>query len=171
MGESPAPYLLPSPTWIPLIWLAVAGLLLAVELAQPSFDGLMFAALGALLVSIFTAITPMPLILQMIFFLLITVLGTLWLTRWSARRNPSPGGLRQREDIAEVLTSMEAGGEGRVRWHGQSWAASSLDLETILKEGDQVLVMGRDGTQLQVLSLPQQSTQPRRRAQGKIKST
>lgn len=143
-----------SPTWIPLIWLAVAGLLLAIELAQPSFDGLMFAALGALLVSILTAITPMPLILQMIFFLLITVLGTLWLTRWSARRNPSPGGLRQREDIAQVLTPIKAGGEGRVRWHGQSWAASSIDLETPLNAGDQVVVMGREGTQLQVLPLP-----------------
>ena len=145
---------MPSPTWIPLIWLAVAGLLLAIELAQPSFDGLMFAALGALVVSILTAITPMPLILQMIFFLLITVLGTLWLTRWSARRNPSPGGLRQRDDIAEVLAPIKAGGDGRVRWHGQSWAASSIDLETPINAGDQVVVMGREGTQLQVLPLP-----------------
>ncbi|KZR62719.1 MULTISPECIES: NfeD family protein [Prochlorococcus] len=145
---------MPSPTWIPLIWLAVAGLLLAIELAQPSFDGLMFAALGALVVSILTAITPMPLILQMIFFLLITVLGTLWLTRWSARRNPSPGGLRQREDIAQVLTPINAGGDGRVRWHGQSWAASSIDLETPINAGDHVVVMGREGTQLQVLPLP-----------------
>lgn len=114
----------------------------------------MFAALGALVVSILTAITPMPLILQMIFFLLITVLGTLWLTRWSARRNPSPGGLRQRDDIAEVLTPIKAGGDGRVRWHGQSWAASSIDLETPINAGDQVVVMGREGTQLQVLPLP-----------------
>ena len=30
---------------VPLIWLVVAVALLALELAQPSFDGLMFAAL------------------------------------------------------------------------------------------------------------------------------
>ncbi|MFL0734709.1 MAG: NfeD family protein [Prochlorococcus sp.] len=140
---------------LPLIWLAVAGLLLAIELAQPGFDGLLFAAIGALLVSILTAIIPISLILQMILFLLVTAIGTIWLTRWSARRNPNPERLRQREDIAEVLTPMAAGGEGRVRWHGQSWAASSIDLETKIDAGDQVVVMGRDGTKLQVLPLPQ----------------
>tara|TARA_B100000959_G_C14915523_1_gene597129 strand:+ start:339 stop:743 length:405 start_codon:yes stop_codon:yes gene_type:complete len=133
----------------------VAGLLLAIELAQPGFDGLLFAAIGALLVSILTAIIPISLILQMILFLLVTAIGTIWLTRWSARRNPNPERLRQREDIAEVLTPMAAGGEGRVRWHGQSWAASSIDLETKIDAGDQVVVMGRDGTKLQVLPLPQ----------------
>ncbi|HGY5535814.1 MAG: NfeD family protein [Prochlorococcus sp.] len=133
----------------------MAGLLLAIELAQPGFDGLLFAAIGALLVSILTAIIPISLILQMILFLLVTAIGTIWLTRWSARRNPNPERLRQREDIAEVLTPMAAGGEGRVRWHGQSWAASSIDLETKIDAGDQVVVMGRDGTKLQVLPLPQ----------------
>ena len=133
----------------------MAGLLLAIELAQPSFDGLLFAALGALLVSIITAITPIGLILQLILFLLITATGTLWLTRWSSRRNPSPEKLRLREDVAEVLTPIAAGGDGRVRWHGQSWAASSIDLETKIDAGDQVVVMGRDGTKLQVLPLPQ----------------
>ncbi|MFL0731362.1 MAG: NfeD family protein [Prochlorococcus sp.] len=133
----------------------MAGLLLAIELAQPGFDGLLFAAIVALLVSILTAIIPISLILQMILFLLVTAIGTIWLTRWSARRNPNPERLRQREDIAEVLTPMAAGGEGRVRWHGQSWAASSIDLETKIDAGDQVVVMGRDGTKLQVLPLPQ----------------
>ena len=113
----------------------MAGLLLAIELAQPGFDGLLFAAIGALLVSILTAIIPISLILQMILFLLVTAIGTIWLTRWSARRNPNPERLRQREDIAEVLTPMAAGGEGRVRWHGQSWAASSIDLETKIDTG------------------------------------
>ena len=78
----------------------MAGLLLAIELAQPGFDGLLFAAIGALLVSILTAIIPISLILQMILFLLVTAIGTIWLTRWSARRNPNPERLRQREDIA-----------------------------------------------------------------------
>ncbi|HJL68470.1 MAG TPA: NfeD family protein [Prochlorococcaceae cyanobacterium Gl_MAG_24] len=133
----------------------MAGLLLAIELAQPSFDGLLFSALGALLVSIITAITPIGLILQLILFLLITATGTLWLTRWSSRRNPSPEKLRLREDVAEVLTPIAAGGDGRVRWHGQSWAASSIDLETKIDAGDQVVVMGREGNKLQILPMPQ----------------
>ena len=84
-------------------------------------------------------------------FSLITVLGTLWLSRWSARRNPRPGARRLKEDTAEVLDTIQPGGEGRVRWHGQSWAACSMDVETRLQPGDRVLVMGREGTRLQVL--------------------
>jgi|TARA_B100001093_G_scaffold363032_1_gene347821 hypothetical protein len=137
--------------WVPLIWLLIAGSLLLVELALPTFDGLMFAALGGLLVSLLTAVLPLPYWLQIALFLLISVSGTAWLYRWSKRRSPSIGLRRDSEDIAEVLEPMEAGGEGRVRWHGQSWAANSLTLDRSMNIGDRVLVMGRDGTRLQVL--------------------
>ena len=140
-----------SPIWSPLIWLLVAGGLLVVELVQPSFDGLMFAAFAGLVVSVLTALLPLPIWLQLLVFSLITVLGTLWLSRWSARRNPRPGRRRLKEDTAEVLDTIQPGGEGRVRWHGQSWAACSLDVETLLQPGERVLVMGREGTRLQVL--------------------
>jgi membrane protein implicated in regulation of membrane protease activity len=140
------------PFWIPLIWLLIAGGLLSLELAQPSFDGLMVAALAALLLSLLTALTPLPLLVQILLFLVLTVVGTVWLSRWSARRNPRPGQERQREDLAEVISAIPPGGEGRVRWHGQSWAASSLDLDQAISDGEQVLVVGRDGTQLQVIA-------------------
>ena len=140
-----------SPIWSPLIWLLVAGVLLVVELVQPSFDGLMFAAFAGLVVSVLTALLPLPVWIQILVFSLITVLGTLWLSRWSARRNPRPGARRLKEDTAEVLDTIQPGGEGRVRWHGQSWAACSMDVETRLQPGDRVLVMGREGTRLQVL--------------------
>ena len=51
-----------------------------------------------------------------------------------------------------MLSAIPAGREGRVRWHGQSWAASSLDLDRDLEPGERVLVVGRDGTQLQVMA-------------------
>jgi membrane protein implicated in regulation of membrane protease activity len=121
-------------------------------LAQPSFDGLMVAALAALLLSLLTALNSLPLLVQILLFLVLTVVGTVWLSRWSARRNPRPGQERQREDLAEVISAIPPGGEGRVRWHGQSWAASSLDLDQAISNGDQVLVVGRDGTQLQVIA-------------------
>jgi len=138
--------------WIPLLWLAVAAMLLTLELAQPSFDGLMFAAIAALMVSAVTALGPLPLALQLSAFVIITVAGTLWLMRWSAHRNPDPGSQGQRHDLAEVISPLPEGGEGRVRWRGQSWAASSLELERTLADGEKVIVIGRDGTQLQVMA-------------------
>ena len=138
--------------WVPLIWLAVAAVLLTLELSQPSFDGLMFAAIAALLVSAVTAIGPLPVVLQLSAFIVITVVGTVWLMRWSAHRNPDPDSQRQRQDLAEVISPIPHGGEGRVRWHGQSWAAASLELERPLTDGEKVLVVGRDGTQLQVMA-------------------
>ena len=138
---------------VPLVWLLLAGLLLAIELSLPGFDGLMVAVLGALSLSVLTALLPLPLWLQIGLFILITVAGTLWLSSWSARRTPSSSRRRLKEDTAEVLGTITPGGEGRVRWRGQSWAASSLDLEQPLEAGVQVLVMGRDGTQLQILPI------------------
>lgn len=138
--------------WIPLLWLAVAAMLLTLELAQPSFDGLMFAAIAALVVSAVTAIGPLPLALQLSAFVIITVAGTWWLMRWSAHRNPDPVSQGQRHDLAEVISPLPEGGEGRVCWRGQSWAATSLELERTLTQGTRVLVVGRDGTQLQVMA-------------------
>ena len=142
------------PLWSPLIWLLVAGVLLVVELVQTSFDGLMFAVFAGLVMSVLTALLPLQVWIQIILFSLITVLGTLWLSRWSAQRNPRPGRRRLKDNTAEVLATIQPGEEGRVRWHGQSWAASSLDVETPLQAGDRVLVISREGTQLQVLPTP-----------------
>ena len=142
------------PLWSPLIWLLVAGVLLVVELVQPSFDGLMFAVFAGLVVSVLTALLPLQVWIQIILFSVITVLGTLWLSRWSAQRNPRPGRRRLKDNTAEVLATIEPGGEGRVRWQGQSWAANSLDVETPLKAGERVLVISREGTRLQVLPTP-----------------
>ena len=142
------------PLWSPLIWLLLAGVLLVVELVQPSFDGLMFGVFAGLVVSVLTALLPLQVWIQIFLFILITVLGTLWLSRWSAQRNPRPGRRLLKDNTAEVLAPIQPGGEGRVRWHGQSWAASSLDIETPLQAGDRVLVISREGTMLQVLPTP-----------------
>ena len=142
------------PLWSPLIWLLVAGVLLVVELVQPSFDGLMFGVFAGLVVSVLTALLPLQVWIQIFLFSLITVLGTLWLSRWSAQRNPRPGRRLLKDNTAEVLAPIQPGGEGRVRWHGQSWAASSLDIETPLQAGDRVLVISREGTRLHVLPTP-----------------
>ena len=141
------------PVPIPLVWLLLSGLLLAMESLQPGFDGLIVAVLGGLCLSVLTALVPLPIGLQIIIFVVITAAGILRLSRWSANRSPSSDQRRLKGDTAEVLGTIAPGGEGRVRWHGQSWAASSLDLEQTLEQGDQVLVMGREGTHLQILPI------------------
>ena len=138
---------------ISLVWLLLSGMLLAIECLQPGFDGLIVAVLGGLSLSVLTALLPLPIGLQITLFVVITAAGILRLSRWSAKRSPSSAQRGLKRDTAEVLGTIAPGGEGRVRWHGQSWAASSLDLEQNLERGDQVLVMGREGTHLQILPI------------------
>ncbi|MGC6483086.1 MAG: NfeD family protein [Synechococcus sp.] len=137
----------------PLIWLLVAGVLFALELAQPSFDALLCGALAALTMSALTALLP-PLspASQIGGFVVLTVVSTLWVSRWSAHRNPKPGNQNPREELADVTSAIAPDRAGRVRWHGQSWAATSLDLDRTMEPGDRVLVVGRDGNHLQVLA-------------------
>ena len=57
------------------------------------------------------------------------------------------------ENLAEVINPLPPGGEGHVSWHNQSWLAASIDLEQPLLVGELVVVVGQDGTRLQVLPL------------------
>ncbi len=137
--------------WVPLIWLLVASGCLGIELVSPSFDGLIFAAISGLIMSALTALLPLQFWLQISLFLLMSILGFFWMKRWSAQRNPRTGRRRLREETAEVLDAIQPGSEGRVRWHGQSWAACSLDVEIVLEPGEKVIVVGRKGTRLQIV--------------------
>lgn len=138
-------------TWISLIWLVIAMLLLALEFSSISFDGLMLAALAGLVLSVLTALINLPPLLQVGLFVGLTLLGAAGLNRWGARRHPAISPHHLQEDQARVIKAIPAGGSGRVRWHGQSWAAISLDPGISLDRDAEVLVMGRDGTQLQVM--------------------
>ena len=75
------------------------------------------------------------------------------LQRWGRRRRAAaipPGGS---SDRASVISGFEGGQElGRVRWQGQSWAASNLEPSHALLPGASVVVMGREGNRLQVLA-------------------
>jgi membrane-bound ClpP family serine protease len=65
-----------------------------------------------------------------------------------------PRALAALADHAEVIAAFDAGGEGRVRWQGQSWAALNLDPSRSPGAGSRVTVMGREGTRLRVLPAP-----------------
>ncbi len=137
-----------------LIWLAVGLTLLLLEVLGAEFDGLLAAALAALTVSITAALLPLPAAGQLLLFVLLSGALLLGLQRWSLRRRERAIPLSQGADQARVISSFDAGGEGRVRWQGQSWAATNLEPHQPLRSGEEVMVMGREGNHLQVVPLP-----------------
>jgi membrane protein implicated in regulation of membrane protease activity len=137
----------------PLIWFLVGLALLAVEWLGAEFDGLLAAALAALGVSVFTALLP-GLVAggQVLLFAAATGGLLLVLQRWSHRRERAIPASGTSERATVISGFSDANSSGRVLWQGQSWAATNLTPEQSLSPGDAVLVMGRDGNQLQVLS-------------------
>jgi inner membrane protein len=134
-----------------LIWLLLGLVLLLLELAGAEFEGLLAGAIAALVVSALRGVLPLPPLLQMGTFVLGTTLLLIALQRWGRRRArgiPAAGSGGQ----ATVISGFSGSSEGRVIWQGQSWAATNLEGDQDLQPGTPLLVMGRDGTHLQVLA-------------------
>ncbi|MCP9850183.1 NfeD family protein [Cyanobium sp. Morenito 9A2] len=136
----------------PLIWLALAGVLFLIEVSIPGFGGFVIAAVAALVVSALTALLGLSVALQVAAFAVISLLGGAALWRWSGRQPSKLERLAPANDRAEVIAAFDAQGRGRVRWQGQSWAAESLEFPRPLAPGDQVVVMRRVGTRLEVMA-------------------
>ena len=135
----------------PITWLLIGLALLASEWVGASFDGLLPAAITALLVSALSAVLPLPFPLQLLLFLLLTIGLLLAIRRWSASKPERNITLNPGAERAVVIVSFDGSGAGRVRWQGQSWAALNLEPSQPLSPGSEVVVMGREGTRLQVL--------------------
>ncbi len=137
----------------PILWLALAGVLLLLELVGADGDGLLLiGAVAALLLTLVAILAPvLPPLGQLLLYAVLVGAGYAWLRRWSARRQARTIPPSARAELAEVTTAFDANGEGRVRWQGQSWAAQNLAPQQSLPPGSQVTVMGREGTRLQVL--------------------
>ena len=137
----------------PLICFLLGLGLLAAEWLGAEFDGLLAAALAALALSVLTALAPgLALVGQLLLFAAASAGVLLLLQRWSRRqaRSIPASGASEQATVISGFTSNET--SGRVRWQGQSWAATNLDPRRSMVPGEAVLVMGRDGNQLQVLS-------------------
>jgi membrane protein implicated in regulation of membrane protease activity len=137
----------------PLIWFVLAVTLLALAWSGADLDALLAAALAALALSLLTALMPLPaLAVQLLLFLGGSAAVMVLLQRWSRRRAPAiPAG--GSSDRASVISGFDAGQDGgRVRWQGQSWAATNLEPTQALPAGSAVVVMGREGNRLQVLA-------------------
>lgn len=135
----------------PITWLLIGLALLASEWVGASFDGLLPAAVAALLISVLTAVVPLPLLPQLLLFGLLTGALLLAIRRWSASQPERNIPLNPGAERAVVIVGFDGSGAGRVRWQGQSWAALNLEPSQPLSAGSEVVVMGREGTRLQVL--------------------
>ncbi len=135
----------------PLIWLAAAGLLFLVELSVPGFGGFAIAAVAALVLSALTAVVTAPPTVQILLFVLLSLVGGVAVWRWSSRHRQQLERIAPASDRAEVITGFDGRGQGRVRWQGQSWAAEMLESGAALQPGDPVVVMRRVGTHLEVV--------------------
>ena len=136
-----------------LFWLLAGLPLLALAMVGIDGDGLLLmAGLAALAVALLTAATAaLSTTLQGLLFAALLALGYGWLRNWDRRQGERPLAPSSRAESAEVISAFENDGRGRVRWQGQSWAATNLDPGVPLLPGNAVTVMGREGTRLQVL--------------------
>lgn len=136
-----------------LLWL-IGGLgVLGLLAAGVDLDGLMAAGLAALALSLLSALLPLAPGLQIAAFAAITVGLLLGLQRWSAQRRQRSIAPAATASTAQVLSGFTAPNpaSGRVLWKGQSWAAENLEPSRTLRSGEAVVVMGREGTQLQIM--------------------
>jgi membrane protein implicated in regulation of membrane protease activity len=122
-------------------------------------DGLLLLAGGvALVLATLTALVPVPTGLQILLGLALLGAGAVGLRRWAGRSRERAIPPAAGASSAEVIAAFDAAGEGRVLWQGQSWAALNLEPGRPLPAGEQVSVLGREGTRLQVL--PEADSQP-----------
>jgi membrane protein implicated in regulation of membrane protease activity len=136
----------------PLIWLTLGGALLLLALLGIDTDGLLLIGGAAgLLLALLASLLPLSPGLQLLVYVCLVGAGYGWLRHWAQRQGERAIPPAARAELAEVIDRFDAGGEGRVRWQGQSWAALNLEPARPLLPGAQVTVMGRDGTRLQVL--------------------
>jgi membrane protein implicated in regulation of membrane protease activity len=137
----------------PLLWLGLAGLLLTAVLIGVDNDGLLLVGgLAGLVLALLSGSAPLlPVGGQLLVFAALVAVAYSLVRRWSMARGERAIPPAAGAELAEVITAFDQRGEGRVRWQGQSWAARNLEPARPLISGSAVIVMGREGTRLQVL--------------------
>jgi membrane protein implicated in regulation of membrane protease activity len=140
-----------NPSFLPWIWLVIAGISILIEVGVPSF-GFIFAGLGALVAAVISSTSP-RLEWQFTGFI-VTLVFSLWVLRPRIL-----GKLHSRQKVLGrterligkigIVTEVidPASGAGRIQVEGQDWAASSAQ---VLVEGCSVQVVESDGIVLKV---------------------
>jgi len=133
-----------------LIWFIIGLVILLFEFALPGFI-IFFFGVGAWLVAIFCYFFDLSLNLQLLLFILSSILLLLTLRKWlrivftgRSDSTNTTGGERQEEFLGEravVRKDIIPGSVGRVDFHGTQWNATAG--EAIMK-GQQVEITGKD---------------------------
>ena len=138
----------------PVIWFIIGFVFFVLEFAIPGFI-LFFFAVGAWVVALLTLIIDVSINIQLIVFVISSVVTILLFRKWLKRMiwtrkysSEIENELIGRTAIAE--TSISPGHNGKVSFKGTSWDASSED---IIDVGDQVMITGNDSILLIVKSI------------------
>jgi membrane protein implicated in regulation of membrane protease activity len=139
-------------------WAGIGIVLLTLEVAVGTFD-LLWIAIAAFLTALFALIMPAPIggwQGQLVFFAIVAVAfvvaGRTWF-KGLRRASSSHPNLNDRlanmiGQRGEAATSFD-GGQGKVKVGDTVWLARQTD-DTVIVEGDQVVIAGAEGTTLKV---------------------
>ncbi len=131
-----------------LVWLIAGAVLCLLELFLPTAFVAFMMGISALIVALVSVLIP-QLSLQVILWLGLSTSFILL----SRRFVPNAKKSRSIQDavIAETLTAIAPGKEGRVIYEGNSWRARCEDKENAIAPSEKVYVVRREGTLLIVL--------------------
>lgn len=131
-----------SSTWL---WLVAGTVLCLVELVLPTAFVAFMMGISALVVALVSLIFP-QLALQVVIWLALST----GLVLLSHRLSPIPRKTSKIRDalVAETLTEIPAGKEGRVLYEGNSWRARCADHKEAIAPEQKVYVVRREGTTL-----------------------
>ncbi len=136
-----------------LIWLGLVLILLLLALAGVDLDGLLEALLAALALAVLTGLVPSTaLVAQVVLFVVLGLLLFAALRIIGRKSRSNRRGSAHGLGTAVVLSAEAQPGRWRVRWQGQSWAAVNSDPTIPLALNEEVVVVERQGTCLQVIS-------------------
>jgi len=134
-----------------LIWFIVAILLFVSELIAPGVV-LLFFGIGALVVSIITAFTDIPLTYQLIIFILSSFISLFTLR--SKFKNTFFGNIKIYKNsddylgkVVEVKKTIEPNSKGKIELNGTNWNAIS---EEKIEIGEKVIIIERKNLTLKV---------------------
>ena len=131
-----------------LVWLIAGAVLCLLELFLPTAFVAFMMGISALIVALVSVLIP-QLSLQVILWLGLSTGFILLSRRFVPKAKKSR--LIQDAVVAETLTAIAPGKEGRVIYEGNSWRARCEDKENAIAPSEKVYVVRREGTLLIVL--------------------
>lgn len=137
-----------------VIWFIIGFALFLLEFVVPGLI-LFFFGLGAWIVAVVVLFIDVPINLQLIIFVISSVISILLLRKWVSKllwNNKHSTELLEDEFLgktAKAETNIAPGENGKIEFKGTTWQAASDDL---IEKGDNVTIIGNDSILLIVKS-------------------